>query len=213
MEKKRILIYGDSNTHGFRVSDGMRYGPHQRWTGVCQDIMAERAEILNEGLNGRLTCFDEEGMAFRNGFGYIEPCIRTHLPLDMVCVMLGSNDLKLPGQTAGTIASNAARVLAKARDVNDSKYPGNGCRYVLMAPVLVSGRLADGPFGWEFCDDAPEISKGFRQAFALEAERCGFLYFDASRYADPGPIDGLHLDEENHRRLGEAFAGWLAEQL
>lgn len=213
MEEKRILIYGDSNTHGFRPSDGLRFGPHQRWTGICQDIMAGKAEILSEGLNGRMTCFDEEGMAFRNGLTYIEPCIRTHLPLDMVCVMLGSNDLKIPGQTAETIAEGAARVLEKARDVNRSKYPENTCRYVLMAPILVSGRLADGPFGWEFCADAPEISKGFRQAFADEAQRRGFLYFDASRCAEPGVIDGLHLDEENHRRLGEAFAAWLSEQL
>lgn len=213
MEKKRILIYGDSNTHGFRVSDGLRFGPHQRWTGICQDLMADRAEILNEGLNGRMTCFDEEGMAFRNGLTYIEPCIRTHLPLDMVCVMLGSNDLKLPGQTAETIAAGAARVLDKARQVNLSKYPENTCRYVLIAPIVVSGRLADGPFGWEFCDDAPEISKGFRQAFDEEARRCGFLYFDASAHAQPGTADGLHLDEENHRRLGEAFAAWLAQWL
>ncbi len=213
MEKKRILIYGDSNTHGFRVSDGLRFGRHQHWTGVCQDIMAETAEILNEGLNGRLTCFDEEGMTFRNGLAYIEPCIRTHLPLDMVCVMLGTNDLKLPGQTAESIAANAARVLAKARDVHDSKYPENTCKYVLMAPITISGRLADGPFGWEFCSDAPEISKGFRQAFAAEAEHRGFMYFDASRAAEPGPVDGLHLDEENHRRLGEAFAAWLKDNL
>lgn len=213
MDKKKILIYGDSNTHGFRVSDGLRYGPDQRWTGVCQSLAAPRAEILNEGLNGRMTCFDEAGMAFRNGLAYIEPCIRTHLPLDMVCVMLGTNDLKLPGMTAEIVAANAAKVLVKARQVAESKYPENACRYVLIGPIRVSSRLAEGPFGWEFCADAPEISKGFSQAFADEARRCGALYFDASACAQSGPIDGLHLDAENHRKLGEAFAAWLDQWL
>lgn len=165
MEKKRILIYGDSNTHGFRVSDGLRFGPHQRWTGICQDLMADRAEILNEGLNGRMTCFDEEGMAFRNGLTYIEPCIRTHLPLDMVCVMLGSNDLKLPGQTAETIAAGAARVLDKARQVNLSKYPENTCRYVLMAPIVVSGQAGRRPLRMGVLRRCPGDIKGFPSGF------------------------------------------------
>ena len=112
MEKKRILIYGDSNTHGFRVDNGLRYDAQTRWTGVCQRLLGDGYEILEEGLNGRTTCHDEFGMEFRNGLSYIEPCIRSHLPLDAVCVMLGSNDLKANfRQTASSIAENAAKVL------------------------------------------------------------------------------------------------------
>ena len=62
MGKKKILIYGDSNTHGFRVDNGLRYEPHERWTGVCQRFIAGKADILEEGLNGRLTSFDEPGL-------------------------------------------------------------------------------------------------------------------------------------------------------
>ena len=66
MEKKRILIYGDSNTHGFRVDNGLRYDRNTRWTGVCQNLLGEEYEILEEGLNGRTTCHDDYGLEFRN---------------------------------------------------------------------------------------------------------------------------------------------------
>ena len=215
MEKKRVLIYGDSNTHGFRVSDGLRYGPHQRWTGVCQDMVTDSIEILEEGLNGRTTCFREPFMEFRNGLDYIQPCVRTHAPLDMICVMLGSNDLKKEfHQEAPGIARNAARVLDRAKRVLLSKYPDSVCKYVLMSPVEITEDLAAGPFGFEFDGlRAAEQSRLFAKYFKSEAERHGFLFFDAAAVAKPGRVDGLHLDEENHRKLGEAFSRWLLENL
>lgn len=214
MEKKRILIYGDSNTHGFRVSDGLRFGKSQRWTGVCQDLMKETAEILEEGLNGRTTCLDEPGMEFRNGLSYIQPCIRTHLPLDLVCVMLGSNDLKAQfHQSPEQIAVNAAFVLAEARRVVRSKYPESGCQYLLIAPVEIGREILDGPFALEFeGSQTIEKSKAFAACFKKEAQKNDFLFFNAAAVARPGKEDGLHLDEENHRKLGEAFAGWLIDR-
>lgn len=215
MERKRVLIYGDSNTHGFRVSDGLRFPKAQRWTGICQEMVAEKIEILEEGLNGRTTCFDEEGMEFRNGLAYIQPCIRTHLPLDMVCVMLGSNDLKAVfGQSVEEIAFHSGQILAKARDVVLSKYPGSPCKYLLISPIEVGDELLTGPFGWEFEGRLTiEKSKKFADCFAREAEKNGFLFFDGAKWARPGKIDGLHLDTENHRSLGLAMGRWLLENL
>ena len=215
MDKKRILIYGDSNTHGFRVDNGLRFAKDVRWPGVCQNLLGEEYEILEEGLNGRTTCHDEFGMEFRNGLAYIEPCIRTHLPLDAVCVMLGSNDLKRDfQQTAESIAENAARVLAKARWVVDSKYPDNTCQYVLISPPEIGPDMLLGPFAWDFEGQKTiETSKDFAPAFAQQADLHDFLFFDAAKHAKPCSIDGLHLDPENHRSLGEAFAAWVKENL
>lgn len=211
MEKKRVLIYGDSNTHGYRVSDGLRFPRAERWTGVCQQIVSEKIEILEEGLNGRTTCFDEEGMEFRNGLQYIQPCIRTHLPLDMVCVMLGSNDLKAVfGLPPEEIAFQAAKVLARAREVVVSKYPKSPCEYLLISPIEVGKELLTGPFGWEFEGKLTiQKSKSFAACFAEEARNNDFLFFDAAKYAAAGKIDGLHMDVENHKRLGEAMGRWL----
>ncbi len=214
MEKKRILIYGDSNTHGFRVDNGLRFNQKTRWTGVCQNLLGDNYEILEEGLNGRTTCHDEFGMEFRNGLAYIEPCIRTHLPLDMVCVMLGSNDLKAEfQQTAETIALHAAEVLEKARWVVESKYPDSRCQYLLISPPEVTEDLLHGPFAWDFeGQKTVDTSKAFSACYERQAAEKGFLFFDAAKHAVPGDIDGLHLDAENHRKLGEAFADWLKEK-
>lgn len=214
-EKKRVLIYGDSNTHGYRAADGLRFGRSERWTGICQDIVREKIDILNEGLNGRTTCHDEFGMEFRNGLSYIEPCIRTHLPLDLVCVMLGSNDLKgVFRQSAEEIAENAAKVLSRAKKIVEGKYPDSQCRFLLMSPIEVSWHIIEGPFGWDFEGvKTVEKSKAFSACYRAEAEKNGFLFFDAAEYASPGEEDGLHLDAENHRKLGEAFAKWLLENI
>lgn len=221
MEKKKILIYGDSNTHGFRVDNGLRFDQKTRWTGVCQNLLGEEYEILEEGLNGRTTCHDDYGMEFRNGLTYIEPCIRTHLPLDMVCVMLGSNDLKTcfvgsaePADAATIIAENAARVLDKARWVVNSKYPDAKCKYVLISPPEVGAELLIGPFSFDFNGvKTIETSKFFASAFAAQAASKDFLFFDAAKFAKPGLIDGLHLDAENHGKLGKAFVEWVLQSI
>ena len=150
-------------------------------------------------------------MEFRNGLQYIQPCIRTHLPLDMVCVMLGSNDLKAAFRlTAEEIAGQAARVLARAREVVESKYPHSPCEYLLISPIEAGQELLDGPFGWEF-EGLLTIkkSKEFALCFAKEAQDHDFLFFDAAKYAAAGKIDGLHMDAANHRKLGEAMGRWL----
>lgn len=213
MEKKRILIYGDSNTHGFRVRDGLRYDRNHRWTGICQNLTADFAEILEEGLNGRTTCCDEPGMEFRNGLTYIQPCIRTHLPLDLICVMVGTNDLKpVFGRTPAEIACGAAEILKRARQVTESKYPQSSCQYLLMSPIEAGEALLTGPFAWEFEGRITiEKSKAFAELFAAQAKMNSFLFFDAARYAAAGKDDGLHLDEMNHDRLGRVFAAWLRE--
>lgn len=215
MEKKRVLIYGDSNTHGFDVRNGLRFSAEERWTGVCQNLIGSSVIILEEGLNGRTTCHDDAGMEFRNGLAYIEPCIRTHLPLDLCCVMLGSNDLKkIFHQNPEEIAANAAMVLRRAKEVTLSKYPDSPCRYLLMSPPEVTEDLLSSPYGWEFEGIATvKKSRQFHTCFAKQASKNGFLFFDAAAYAAPGKTDGLHLDTENHRLLGEAFCRWLQENL
>ena len=213
MEKKRILIYGDSNTHGYRAEDGLRYEKDQRWTGICQTLTEDFAEILEEGLNGRTTHFREPFMEFRNGMEYIQPCIRTHLPLDMVCVMLGSNDLKKKfHQNGEEIAKSAAKVLERAKQVVHSKYPDSACLYTLLSPPAIGRELLGGPFVWDFDGErAIAESEKFSLYYERQAQQKGFLFFDASAVCEAGKADGLHLDEENHWKLGRAFAAWLRE--
>lgn len=211
--KKRILIYGDSNTHGFDAETGGRFDENTRWTGVCQNLLGEDYVIVEEGLNGRTTCLDDPLAPFCNGLAYIVPCILSQLPLDMICVKLGSNDLdRSMRQTPEMMAANAAKVLKTARAALREKYPDSSCQYVLMAPLETTEDALNGPFGYSYDEETIAVSKTVAKAYEKQAEKEGFLYFDANKYARCGSIDGVHLDAENHRKLGVAFASWLKER-
>jgi len=103
---KTILCYGDSNTYGCKpvgfdilekgiVAADLRFGQEQRWTGVLGQELGEGYRVIEEGLNGRTTVFDDpvEGK-HKNGVSYLLPCLESHAPLDYVSLMLGTNDLK-----------------------------------------------------------------------------------------------------------------------
>ena len=95
---KTIMCYGDSNTWGCIPLAGpqppRRYGPAQRWPGVLRRELGDGYWIVEEGLNGRTTVWDDPLEPFRSGKELLAPCLMTHEPIDLVIVMLGTNDLK-----------------------------------------------------------------------------------------------------------------------
>ena len=87
----KILCYGDSNTWGFDREHNCRI--QQRWTKVLQSLCA-KDEIIEAGLNGRTTTFDDPYNEHRNGRKTLPVLLKQHQPLDMLIIMLGTNDLK-----------------------------------------------------------------------------------------------------------------------
>ena len=212
--KKRIMIYGDSNTYGYNAADGGRFDENTRWTGVCQNILGDEYTIVEEGLNGRSTCRDDKEAPFRNGLAYMLPCVLSQLPLDMICVKLGSNDFAPElDSDPQKIAENAARVLKLAKTASEENYPQRHCKYVLMAPLKATRDVFDGDFAGHYDERTLALSEQAPEAYRAQAEKDGFLFFDANEYAVCGRIDGVHMDAENHIKLGEAFAKWVKEQL
>lgn len=209
--KKRILLYGDSNTHGYRGSDHMRFEKPLRWTTIAGELAGEDFELINKGMNGRTACCGEPLYPFRNGLKYIEPCILSHLPLDMVCVMLGTNDLKREfGLSARDIAGNCGEVLKKAKAVMDRERPENTCKYLLMSPIEVSSDLSRSKWVDDYEGEVTiQKSKELSKCCAEVAEDEGFLFFDGALYGRPCTDDGIHLSGESHRSLGLAFGSYL----
>jgi len=91
---KRVLCYGDSNTWGYDPATRRRFAPDFRWTGVLANRLGPDHLVIEEGLNGRTTRWDDPIEPGRNGLALLRPCLDTHEPLDLVIVMLGTNDLK-----------------------------------------------------------------------------------------------------------------------
>lgn len=210
MSKTRIMIYGDSNTHGYNAVDASRFDENTRWTGVCQNILGDEYVIVEEGLNGRNTCYDVPDMEFKNGLSTIIPITLSQLPLDVICVKLGSNDIdKFSKHTPEQIAADAARVLMLAKYTAEEKYPFHPRKYVLMAPLELTPEALTGAFAEFYDEECIEIAKQLPAAYEAMAKKLGFMYFDANKYARCCPLDGLHLDAENHRKMGEAFAQFI----
>jgi lysophospholipase L1-like esterase len=95
---KTVLCFGDSNTWGCMPLTGpeppRRYGPSRRWPGVLRRELGDGHWVVEEGLNGRTTVWDDALEPHRNGRDLLLPSLLTHQPVDLVIVMLGTNDLK-----------------------------------------------------------------------------------------------------------------------
>ena len=91
---KEILCFGDSNTHGYMPGLGTRYPIDQRWSGLLGKLLGDGYHVVEEGMDGRTTAFEDDLQPWRSALGYIGPCVKTHAPLDLIIIMLGTNDSK-----------------------------------------------------------------------------------------------------------------------
>ena len=104
---KSILFYGDSNTWGFDPETGNRYSYEIRWTSVCASILGKGYCCIPSGMNGRTTIFDDPLKGCRNGSDGLDYALQTHKPLDLLVLMIGTNDMKYT-DAAGSAAGVGA---------------------------------------------------------------------------------------------------------
>lgn len=197
-----ILCYGDSNTWGADPAGTGRFPPDVRWTGVLQRELGAAHRVIEEGLNGRTTLWDDPIEPNRNGKTYLLPCLESHRPLDLVLLMLGTNDLKARfALSASDIAQAAAAVahlaLRTARTADD-----RAARVLLIAPPAVA---APTDLDQMFAGGA-EKSRLFPRYYRFFAERHGLAFFDAGAVVTASPLDGVHFSAEEHAKLGRALA-------
>ena len=207
---KTVLCYGDSNTWGADPETGGRFAPDVRWPGVMARELGDGFHVIEEGLPGRTTVWEDpiEGH-YKDGRTYLTPCLESHRPIDLVAIMLGTNDLKERfDASASDIAQGAASL---AEMVSRSRCgPDNGAPMVVLISPPPVGRLTDMA---EMFQGAEEKSRRFSEHYRrnAEGEGCGFL--DAGEIMVSSDVDGIHLEAEAHRKLGEAVAIRVREML
>ena len=207
---RTVLCYGDSNTWGSDPETGDRFAPEVRWPGVLARELGEDFRVVEEGLSGRTTVRDDpiEG-AHKNGRTYLRACLESHKPIDLVALMLGTNDLKQRfGASASDIAQGAASLAEEI--LRSGCGPGGGAPVViLMAPPPV-GRLTELA---EMFEGSAEKSARFAGHYRHFAGQYGCEFLDVGAVAASSDLDGIHLEAEEHRKLGEAVAASVAEVL
>jgi lysophospholipase L1-like esterase len=198
---KSILCYGDSITWGYNPKDGSRYPFLERWPGILQQELAGRARIVEEGLNGRTVATDDPAHPNRNGLAMFAPLLESHAPLDIVIIMLGTNDCApCYGLTSGRIAINCSRMIVEARA--SLAGPGGGApNIVLIAPPLF-GSL--NPYLALFYTGGEATSRGLGEAYRVIASWFDCAFLDAAQVAAASGIDGIHLEPPEQRKLALA---------
>jgi lysophospholipase L1-like esterase len=197
-----IVAFGDSNTWGCEPGVGARLGPQTRWTGVMQLELGPAWRVIEEGLNGRTTVFDDPIEPDRRGSDYLPPCLRSHAPLDLLIIALGCNDLKQRfSASAGDIANGAERLIqmARAEPVGPRGAPP---AIILVAPPPL-GRLTD--FAEMFAGGV-EKSKLLAARYRDVAERNSVGFVDAGEFVVCSDRDGIHFEADQHAILGRAMA-------
>lgn len=203
---KRILCYGDSNTWGYIPGTGARHEPDVRWTGVAQRMLGNEYVLLEEGMNGRTTVYDNPMNFVRNGSTYLLPCLLSQKPLDLAILMLGTNDLRW---TNAHGAADGARALIKQirlyNHLEDAIPIFNGePRILLVSPIRMHPILKEreNPIERRY----PEESERFSRLYEAVANETGVDFLDAALYATPSPVDGVHMDAASHASLAKAIA-------
>jgi lysophospholipase L1-like esterase len=209
---RTIVCFGDSNTHGAHPdpSVGGRHARDVRWPGVMRTALGAGYEVIEEGLNGRCTVWDAAIEPGRNGSEYLAPCLLSHRPVDLVTIMLGTNDVKgIYGVTASEIACGAGALIDLARGTLAGP-GGTPPRVLLVSPVPVV--LTPHSEMWGY---GPGIEESRRLAgmYALMAAGKGVGFLDAGSVAEVSPLDGVHLDAAAHAALGAAMADAVRTEL
>jgi lysophospholipase L1-like esterase len=203
---RTVLCYGDSNTFGQATvprPDG-RYGPDERWPGVLRNALGAGWLVIEEGLGGRTTVNDDpvEG-AERNGRTYLYPCLMSHKPLDVVIIMLGTNDLKHRfGKSAWDIAEGVGNLVTLTLGAGAGRN-GGAPEIIIVSPAPMLRRQ---PGFEEMFEGAYPKSQELAKRYGALAERLGVRFFESGKVIKSSKVDGFHLDPEAHAKLGRALA-------
>ena len=216
--KKRIMCFGDSLTWGWNPTlEGVpveRYAKDKRWTGVLATELGSDYEVIEEGLSGRTTNLDDPLDPRLNGGAYLPSALASHLPLDLVVLMLGTNDSKVyfnrtPFEIAAGMSTLIGQVAYSMGGVG-TVYPAP--KVLLVAPPPLAKTM---PSPW-----VAELFQGGYEKTATLAEQyrklAAFLqipFFNAGDVITTEGVDGIHFSEKNNYILGMELANFITDKV
>jgi len=206
---KRILCYGDSNTWGCNPVTYERFDEATRWPRVLGQTLGPGYEVIEEGLGGRTTVWDDPIEGYKNGRDYLIPCLESHRPLDLVIILLGTNDLKKRFSLSAFDIAQGAGVLVRVVQTSLSGRGGRSPQVLLLAPpplAVLTGYA-------EMFEDAEGKSQKFAGHYERVAKELGCAYLDTATVIVSSPLDGIHWEGEEHRKLGKTLAAKVKELL
>ena len=206
-------MYGDSLSWGIVPGTRRRLPFSERWPGILESELVRggmSVRIIEDCLNGRRTVWDDPFKPGRNGLAGLEQRIEVHSPLALVVLMLGTNDFQSTHQNTASHSAQGIASLVRAirRAPIEPDMP--------VPPILiVAPPRAETPAGTmaEKFSSARGKAEGLSAAYASIAADMNCAFFDAGRIITASPIDGVHLDADQHDILGRHLADPVARLL
>ncbi len=210
--RKHIVCFGDSNTHGYCAQPadcadgGIRFNEDERWTCLLQKQLGEDYLVIEEGLSGRTSAFSDPLHECMSGLDSIYSCLMSHEPVDLLVIMLGTNDTKERlGANAAVISIGMERLIMKAKTVpawRDNSRPN----ILVICPPHIGEGLYDCPEGFPMGKGCPEKSRELAKFLAPAAERQGCAFLDAEGLAEFNDYDHMHFTRKGHRQFADVLA-------
>ena len=192
--KKHIVCFGDSNTHGYCADPrdcadgGIRFNESERWPRRLQSLLGEEYLVIEEGLSGRTTCFDDPIHEGLSGLDYITPCLKSHETVDLLIVMLGGNDL---------LQGNCVEAVAQRMELFLGRIPLDKSKIVLIGPPRMK------PGAWITDNRLLEECVRLNAAYREVAEKSGIRFVDATDWDIEVTFDGVHYSEQGHQTFAK----------
>lgn len=208
-DTKRILCYGDSNTWGYMPVTCGRYSADIRWTGRLRKLLPG-CEIIEEGMNGRTSVWEDPIDGYMSGKNYLFPCLKSHNPIDAVVLALGTNDMKSRFSLNAYDVAEGAGALVKLiqgfRTVTQTEAPA----ILLVRPAPMPPDMSGSPFFGIFDENSAAVSRRTLEPFKSVAASYGCSLLDAETCTEICG-DGLHFTAAGHALFAKAAAGKLME--
>ena len=196
-----ILCYGDSNTYGLKSDLVNRYERNERWTGILQKMLGENYYVIEEGLGGRTTVWDDPVEDYKNGKKYLLPCLDSHKPLDLVIIMLGTNDLKTRFSLSSFDVSVGMENLIKCILKSESGRNFNSPKILLVTPVPIH---SIGNIDLDrMLENSEEKSKQLAPYYKALAKKYNIEYLNPDNQIEINELDGIHYTLKGHQRMAE----------
>lgn len=204
---KEILCFGDSNTYGLIPGTTRRYGWGVRWSSLLDEKVKEYGyRVAEEGLCGRTTMFADAFRPGRSGIDLLPVLLETHRPVELVVLMLGTNDCKSAYHTTPEkIGVGIERLLDQIKRENEN------LPVLLISPIHLGETVQR--YDREFDAHSVEVCRGLKAVYEQIARKRGIDFLAASDYAEPGQADQEHMTEEGHQHLSEAVFAKIQEIL
>ena len=207
-----VLCYGDSNTWGAIPGDDFgRYDPDVRWPGVMRRTLGDEFHVVENGLNGRTTTFDRLPRPWRSGKDLLVPTMETSHPIDVVVILLGTNDVSLPYVSVADIVRGVGELVSIVRSCDEFGPGGTAAPTPLVVVPHVVGTL--GPDDRVLSPGAEEKSRSLGPALRAYLDTVSCHVLDLGGVVQPSDVDPWHWEADGHRAAGLAIAAKVQEIL